>query len=107
MITSIYHLLMKFPTPNSVRQVHGNQNEVKGYFNQAVRNASRPRHVNIVDQWPPSEGPLDDTIDPRSPDEEATTGLIEDLIDLLVDDKEPSKVLKLGKNIFDELREVI
>ena len=63
--------------------------------------------MNIVDQWPLSEGPLDDTIDPRSPDDEATIRLIEDLVDLPVDDKEPSKVLKLGKNLFDELREAI
>ena len=102
-ITSIYHLLMKFPTPNSVGQVHENQHEAGECYNQAVRNASRPRHVNIVDQWPPSEGPLDDTIDPRLPDDEATIGPIEDLVDLSVDDKEPSKVLKLGKNLFDEL----
>ena len=63
--------------------------------------------MNIVDQQPPSEGPLNDTINPRSPNEDATTGPIEDLVDLPVDDKEPSKVLKLKKNLFDELREAI
>ena len=63
--------------------------------------------MNIVDQCPLSEGPFDNTIDLRSLDEEATTGPIEDLVDLPVDDKEPSKVLKLGKNLFDELREAI
>ena len=72
-----------------------------------VRNASRLRQVNIVDQRPPNEGPLNNIIDPRSPDDEATTGPIKDLVDLLVDDKEPSKVLKLGKNLSDELREAI
>ena len=76
-------------------------------YNQAVRSASKPQQVNIVDQRPPSEGPLDDTIDPRSSNEEATTGPIEDLVNLLVDDKEPSKVLKLGKNLSVELREAI
>ena len=63
--------------------------------------------MNIVDQRPPSEGPLDDTIDLRSPGEEATTGPTEDLVNLPVDDKEPSKVLKLGKNLSDKLREAI
>ena len=63
--------------------------------------------MNIVDQRPPSEGPLDDTIDPRSSDEEATTGPIKDLVNLLVDNKEPTKVLKLRKNLSDELREAI
>ena len=57
--------------------------------------------MNIVDQQPLSEGPLDDTIDPRSSDEKATIRPIEDLVDLLMDDKEPTKVLKLGKNLSD------
>ena len=35
-ITSIYHLLMKFPTPNGVGQIHGNQNEIRECYNQAV-----------------------------------------------------------------------
>ena len=61
------------------------------------------RQVNIIDQRPPSEGLLDDSIDVRSPDEEATTGPIKDLVDLPVDDKEPSNVLKLGKNLTNEL----
>ena len=63
--------------------------------------------MNIADQRPPSEGPLDDAMDPRSSDEEATTGPIENLVDLPVDNKEPSKVLKLRKNLSNELREAI
>ena len=58
--------------------------------------------MNIINQRPLSEGPLDDTINPRLPDEEAITWPIEDLVDLPVDDKEPSKVLKLGKNLSDK-----
>ena len=106
-ITSIYHLLMKFPTPNGVGQVRGNHEEARRCYNQAIRNASNPRQVNIVDRRPPSEGPLDNTIDPRLSDEEATTGPIKDLVDLPVDDKEPMKVLKLEKNLSNELREAI
>ena len=63
--------------------------------------------MNIVDQRPPSEGPLDDTIDPRSADEEATIRPIEDLVDLPVDEKVPTKVLKLRRNLSNELREAI
>ena len=63
--------------------------------------------MNIIDQQPPSEGPLNDSIDPRWSDEEATTGPVEDLVDLLVDDKKPMKVLKLRKNLSNELREAI
>ena len=75
-IPSIYHLLMRFPNPNGVGQVRGNQKKARKCYNQVVRNASRPRQVNVVDQRPLSEGPLDYTIDPRSSDQEATTGPI-------------------------------
>ena len=96
-ITSIYHLLMKFPTPNDVGKVHGNQEQARRCYNQAIRSASKSRHVNIVDQRPPSEEPFNDTIDPRSSNGEATIGPIEDLVDLPVDNNEPTKVLKLGR----------
>ena len=43
--------------------------------------------------------PFDDTIDLRSPDEKGTTGPIEDLVNLPVEDKEASKVLKIRKNL--------
>ena len=56
---------------------------------------------------PPSEGPLDDTIYLRSSDEETTTRPIEDLVDLPMDDKEPTKVHKLEKNLSEELKEAI
>ena len=55
---------------------------------------------------PLNEGPLDDTIDSISLDEESTTRPIEDLFDLLMDDKEPSKVLKLGRSLSEELQKV-
>ena len=32
-ITSIYHLLIKFPSPNGVRQVRGNQEEARRFYN--------------------------------------------------------------------------
>ena len=57
-ITSIYHLLMKFPTPNGVGHVRGNQDEARRCYSQVIRNTSRPRQLNIVDQQPPSERPV-------------------------------------------------
>ena len=62
-----------------------------------MKAASKPRQFNVVDQWPLSEGPLDDTIDLRAPDEEGTTRPIEDLVDLSVDCRESSRVLKIRK----------
>ena len=68
-----------------------------------MKAASKPRQFHVVDQQPPSEGPLDDTIDPRSSDEEGTTRPIKDLVDLPMDDKEPFKVLKIRKNLSEEI----
>ena len=42
-ITSIQHLLMKFPTPRGVREVKGDQQESRQCYHQAVRAASKPR----------------------------------------------------------------
>ena len=67
----------------------------------------KPRQFHVVDQQPPSEGHLNDTIDPRSPDEEGTTRPIKCLVNLPVDDKEPSKLLKIGKNLPEEIRGAI
>ena len=100
-ITSIHHLLMKFPTPQGVSEVKGDQQDSRQCYHQAMKAASKLRQFHVVDQQPQSEGLLDDTIDPRLPDEEGTIGLIEDLVDLLVSNKEPFKVLKIGKNTLD------
>ena len=66
-ITSIYHLLMKFPTPSGVREVKGNQQETRQCYDQAVRTTAKLRQFHVVDQRPPNKGPLDNTIDLRSP----------------------------------------
>ena len=96
---------MKFP--HGVGEVKGDQQEVRQCYHQAVKAASKPRQFHVVNQWPPSEGPLDDTIDPKLTDEEETTGPIEDLVDLPIDDKEPYKVLKIKKNLSNEIQKVI
>ena len=72
-----------------------------------VKVASKSRQFHIVNQRPLNKGLLDDTIDPRSLYEEGTTGPIEDLADLPVDDQEPSKVLKIRKNLSEEVRKAI
>ena len=106
-ITSIHHLLMKFPAPRGVGKVKGDQQELRQCYHQAVKVASKPRQFKVLDQRPPSEGPLDDTIDPRALDEEGTTGPIEDLVDRPIDHQEPSRVLKIGKNLPNGVREAI
>ena len=106
-VTSIHHLLIKFPTPRGIGKVQGDQQESRQCYHQVVKTTSKPRQFHVVDQRPPSEGSFDDSIDPRSLGEEGTTGPIKDLVDLPVDDKEPSSVLKFGKKLLDGVREAI
>ena len=51
----------------------------------------------------------DDTLDPRAHEEKhkLATGLVEELVAISVDMNNPSKVLKLGKNLADETRQAI
>ena len=48
-ITSIHHLLMKFPTPRRVGEVKGDQQESRQCYHQAVKIASKPRQFHVVD----------------------------------------------------------
>ena len=106
-ITSIYHLLMKFPTSYGVGEVRGDQQEARQCYHQAVKAASKLRQFHVVDQRPPSDRSIDDTIDLRSLDEESSTGPIEDLVDRPMDDKKPSEVLKIGKKLPEGIRGAI
>ena len=42
-ITSIHHLLMKFPMPQGIGEVKGDQQESRQCYHQAVKAASKPR----------------------------------------------------------------
>ena len=42
-ITSIYHLLIKFPTPHRAGEVKGDQQEARQCYHQAVKAASKLR----------------------------------------------------------------
>ena len=48
-IPSIYHLTMKFPTPEGIGYVHGSQFDSRECYNQSVRMASgRKRLMQIM-----------------------------------------------------------
>ena len=52
---------------------------------------------------------IDDTLNPRAHEEkrELVTGLMEELVAISIDVNNPSKVLKLGKNLANETRQAI
>lgn len=50
-----------------------------------------------------STGPIED-LNPHTQKEELTTNLIEDLVELEVVKDQPTRTLKLGKNLCEEIR---
>ena len=53
----------------------------------------------------PSVGPIETNIDPRLQEKESTTRPIEELVEVQVDPREPSKVVKIGKCLSSKLAE--
>ena len=50
-----------------------------------------------------SLGPIETNIDPRLQEDEPIAGPIEELVEVQVDPNEPSRVVKIGKNLKSEL----
>ena len=61
-ITSIHHLLMKFPMPNGIGQVNGCQSEARKCYNRSFRTAEKDKKLEqalvVNDQRPTSSGPM-------------------------------------------------
>ena len=53
----------------------------------------------------PNVGPMETNIDPHLQEEDSTTRPIEELFEIQVDPKEPSRVAKIGKCLGTELTE--
>ena len=64
--------------------------------------------MNIMEQAD-HDDLVDDILDLRAHEEkrELVTGPVEELVTILIDIKNPSKVFKLGKNLTDETRQAI
>ena len=50
-----------------------------------------------------SKGPIETNIDPCLQEEESTAGLIKELVEIQVDPKEPSRVIKIGNGFNSKL----
>ena len=108
-ITSIHHLLMKFPTSNGVGEARGCQSDARECYNNSLRTAGKskkPEQALVVsEQRPVSTGPMSEDLDPRQLEDEPKTGPVEDLIEVAVSEQEPTRMLKLGKNLSHVLKE--
>ena len=106
-ITLIHHLAMKFLIPEGSGQVYGKQKEEKECYNLSLwtiqKKKKKVRKVqNLVVQNMVMR-PLDETLDPHIMDEGRKTGPIKKLVKIQVDEKELSRILKLGKNLNKEM----
>ena len=50
-----------------------------------------------------SKGSMETNIDPRLQEDESTTGLVKELVNVQVNPNEPSRVIKIGKGLNKEL----
>ncbi|PON84630.1 hypothetical protein TorRG33x02_195690, partial [Trema orientale] len=87
---------MKFPTPEGVRVLRGEQHEARECYNQSIRTAEKKiEKVQTCEQRFVSSGPIDENLDPRVIDEEKKNGPVEELAELPVDKCDKSKTLKI------------
>ncbi|KAM6583540.1 hypothetical protein CsatB_010542 [Cannabis sativa] len=115
-ITSIYYLTMKFPTPAGVGSVRVVQSESRECYNAAVKLAEK-RTVNVIyflEAPPPRQEILrieevphidEPDLDPRILDHTAAAQAAEDTIEVPIDPVDNSKVLKIGSKLNFQLRE--
>ena len=96
-VTSIYHLTMKFLTAKGTRQVKGIQYNSREYYNKSLKLAKREKRLlQIIEVGASSTGPMETNIDPCLQDDESIAGLVKELVEVLLDLSEPSHVLRIG-----------
>ena len=97
-VVSIYCLTMKFPTTTETRQVRGKQCNSTECYNRSLELAEKERKIpRMIEVEKVSKGPMEINIDPRLQGEESTAGPIEELVEIQVNPKEPSRVVKVDK----------
>ena len=101
-ITLMYHLTMKFPTTEGTGYVRGSQYDSRKCYNQLVRMATNRRrlpYTMMVDPRSLSKGPVKTHLDLRIQDEKWTVDPIEELVEVVVNDEEPTRAMKIGRGL--------
>lgn len=62
-----------------------------------------PPQTFVIDEGCPHPGSVKDTINPRIQEETLPSGPIETLKDVSIDDNEPTRVLKVGANLREDI----
>ena len=100
----IYYLKMKFSTVMETGQVRGRQCNSRECYNRSLELAKNERELPwMMEVEKVSKGPMETNIDSHLQEEESTTGPIKELIEIQMDPKEPSQVVKVSKCLSNEL----
>ena len=103
--TSIVCQSMKFRTPTGVGIVHSSSKSSRECYKNAINMAENSAAVSAmpIETQLIQSGPSEDNIDPRNLIEEPATGPVEQLREVIIDDNEPTKVVKIGANLDEEI----
>ena len=97
-VTSIYHQIMKFPTLSGIGKARGNQYESRLTYSETIRHYTEltqvRRELRMVETR--ADG-LD--LDPRFPGEESEVGPVEELVEVPVDERDPTRTLRVGSEL--------
>ncbi|XP_031288119.1 uncharacterized protein LOC116146807 [Pistacia vera] len=105
-ITSMYHLKIKFPTSTGIGEVQGSQRESHNWCIRAVQMACKgkgkpmgaPEHAMTINRIELRLGPAENNIDPCI-QECPHNGPVEDLSKVSVDESESTRVLRIESNL--------
>ena len=98
-VISIYHLTIKFPTAKGTGHVKRTQYDLRECYTKSIKLTEKVKRLpQIMEIRVPSVGLIETNIDPFLQEDEPVARLVEELIEVLVDPNEMSRVVKIGKN---------
>ena len=87
-----------------IGQVRGRQWDSRKCYNKSLELAKKRKELpQTMEVGKMSKGPMETNIDLRLQENESTGGLVEELVDVQMDPKEPSRIIKISKGLNMEL----
>ena len=107
--SSIYHLCMKFPTPNGVGIIRGSQHEGRICYGESVKDTDglpkrarteKPQAAEIApESRVVSTIATGDDLGPRMPEKETNAKPLEELVEIVLDESKQNKKIKIGAEL--------
>ena len=103
-MTSIRYLTIKFPIAAGTGQVQGRQSDSRECYSRSLELTEKELELpHAIEVEKISRGLIETNINPRLQEDESTTGPMEELTEIQVDPKKPSRLVKIGKGLKKEL----